>query len=441
MKLTSVPPPRANTQIFTPQALAEFMAELLVDRPEIRLLDPGSGPGTLTEAVISRANALGTSIDSITLVEQDPLLALDASSTMRDVVGHQVEVVCADFIEWALHEISQDHHFTHVILNPPYAKLRRDSPASRMLLNNGITVPNIYAAFLWLSLVLLSPGGILVAVIPRSFLSGNTFAPLRRYFAQHATLTAVHHFKSRRAVFSRDGILQEVVVVRFERGTRDKEVHVSSSVGLDDLDESSPFSVSQSRLRGATSSDVSILIPSSRVPSVPNDAPLVISEDLRVQTGSVVDFRTAEYIVQDAHDNTVPLIGSEAFRSRSSTEITCDDVQRHLVLTPQTRGHVRTGGTFVISRRISPRERQPRLDVRIVDASNFPLGVAFENHVNVISSAREGLTRSGGLKILDLLTQENIDQQLDERLSSTQVNAADLRQLRYIPSEDSEDTK
>lgn len=435
---TSAQARSTNTQIFTPPQLAEFMAELLVDGSELRLLDPGSGPGILAEAVVTRAHAAGVRVGGITLVEQDPFLAIDASSAVQELADVDVDVVCADFVEWALDEIAQERKFTHAVLNPPYAKLRRDAPLSRALREHGADVPNLYAAFLWLSMALLVDGGVLVAVVPRSFLNGSTFSRLRRYFAHNATLTAVHHFKSRRAVFARDGILQEVVVVRFERGSTDANVRVSSSIGLDDLASSQPFHVPSSRVRSIDPDDLAILIPSAPGPSLPDNAPLVIDAKLRVQTGSVVDFRNAAKIVSEPQKDSVPLIGSECFVGHETMEISPEDARRHLILTSGTISHVRSQGTYIVSRRISPRERHPRLDVRIVDTSRFHGGVAFENHVNVISSTGEGLTRSAGLDVLALLTRDEIDRQLEERLSSTQVNASDLRQLRYVSTDDPE---
>ncbi|MEJ7713502.1 MAG: hypothetical protein WKF84_27575 [Pyrinomonadaceae bacterium] len=68
-----------------------------------------------------------------------------------------------------------EKEFTHAILNPPYRKINSSSDTRLYLRAVGIETSNLYTAFLALTTRLLTSGGQLVAITPRSFCNGSYF--------------------------------------------------------------------------------------------------------------------------------------------------------------------------------------------------------------------------------------------------------------------------
>src|SRR5207237_3630035 len=120
--------------------------------------------------------------------------------------------------------------FNTAIVNPPYQKIRSDSPTRRALSTVGIETSNLYTAFLTLIVRLLEPSGELVAITPRSFCNGTYFRPFRAELLRLMNLDRLHVFDSRKAAFSADGVLQENVIFHgVKRLQRQDRVIVSFS--------------------------------------------------------------------------------------------------------------------------------------------------------------------------------------------------------------------
>ena len=93
-----------------------------------------------------------------------------------------VQVHHGNYIEGAvraldpgLFGIPQASEVTHAILNPPYRKIATRSRERMLLASIGIETTNLYAAFVWLALRQLAPGGELTAITPRSVCNGPYF--------------------------------------------------------------------------------------------------------------------------------------------------------------------------------------------------------------------------------------------------------------------------
>lgn len=419
-----------RTQVFTPPEVASLAARMLLEdaHTDIELLDAGAGPGWLTEAVFDVVAAADLNIESATLVELDAVLAEDARHALEP---RGAKVVCADFLSWARE--APERTFSHVIMNPPYARLPSHSPQQRALRHAGVITPNLYAAFMWLAFARLADGGRMVAIVPRSFCSGPTFKHLRNYLFSRGSLTAIHHFKGRRAVFGRDHVLQEVVIIAFDRQPAGPSVSMSSSVGSHDLEEIVVQKLPTDLVVSSSYLNHGIRIPSGDPKSLQRalEAPPLICDDMQVQTGSVVDFRQAEHIMLDGDDSAVPLIGSDALGRLASDDdhVKPSHVQRFLRPGASASKHVRQSGSYVVVRRIAPRDEALRLKAAIVDVeADFPNGVAFENHLNVIDL---GSAPERARAVLRALRSDAVAVQLEASVSSTQINAFDILSLRF----------
>ncbi|HZU92730.1 MAG TPA: Eco57I restriction-modification methylase domain-containing protein [Microbacterium sp.] len=411
--------------------MAQFMAERLLasdQRKQLDLLDAGAGAGALTDAVVDqRRSTLPRPV--ITLVEQDPVLAAHLDHLLTDrasEVDPSSQVVESDFITMGLEWRRMGRRFSHVIMNPPYAKIHSTSDTAAMLKAGNIVAPNLYAAFLWLGAELLRPGGKLVAIVPRMLLSGPSFRQTREHLLARCAVSDLHHFKDRKGVFGRDAVQQEVVILGLIRSSEGTRTRYSTSIDGEDFESSQAVSVPTPRFLSAGTDSV-ILVPRTTNEATctqPSGAALLPTE-ARVSIGNVVDFRNAAHLT-DSWEKAVPLIGSEVFATSKR--------QRGMRLTDETRRYVWRPGSYVVVRRISPPEYSPRLAAAVINATGpeFSQGVAFENHVLVIHENGGPLTQGAAVSLQRALMDAGSQQQISERVGGTQINAADIVALKRI---------
>jgi tRNA1(Val) A37 N6-methylase TrmN6 len=168
-------------QFMTPAPVARFMASLFppATLATCRLLDAGAGVGALSCAFLDRwatATDLNFQNAELQAYEIDETLRRHLESTLASYSGRlplTYKIAAGDFIwEAALKSLQGTARFTHAILNPPYKKINSASQHRHILRRVGIETVNLYSAFVALSLMLMQPGGQIVAIIPRSFCNG-----------------------------------------------------------------------------------------------------------------------------------------------------------------------------------------------------------------------------------------------------------------------------
>jgi len=418
----------------TPDALAEYMAELLVSSSgpvgPIRSLDPGAGAGALTRALVDRASSQGDVFQRITLVESDSTFT-SSLFELQDVAlktATTIDLHLEDFIDYAGTALTNGEAFTHIIMNPPYRKLRSLSEHDIALKHLGVNVTNYYAAFLWLAIDLLQPQGRLVTVIPRSFMNGAMFAGLRRHLLSNTSIEQITTFDSR-DVFARDSVLQEIVVLSLRKSIQNDAStrFVQADTTGPNIQERSIFSTTRGEYLLPLKEGHAITIPvSPNEPAPPLGSPL-IGHPFDVRTGSVVDFRHRQNIVDLPGVDTVPLIGSAQLALNSTAPL-----NRFLKVNDQTRRFVRPPGHYVIIKRISPPEQVPRIRARTIDTRSWSnTGIAFENHVNYICRGPAALSSREAAELLAALTHQDTENQFARLSGTTQVNVTDLRLLRH----------
>ena len=203
-------------QFFTPAATAQLIASLpsLPSTGTLRVLDPGAGSGVLTAALVSRVLAERPELSvEIVAVERDPAVLPHLQSTLAEceragegrVAAQAVE---ADFILDSTGldaSLCLEAQFDLVIENPPYGKLAVSSTHRTAMRAAGVDAPNLYAAFLALSVAALRTGGQIVAITPRSFFNGPYFGAFRSHLLDSIALDRVHVFDSRSTVFDSSG--------------------------------------------------------------------------------------------------------------------------------------------------------------------------------------------------------------------------------------------
>ncbi len=440
-------------QFFTPEHAAALIASLprLPEAGRLRVLDPGAGSGSLAAALAARVLRECPALElEIVAVEIDPEVGRYLQGTLTDLTetagaaGAKVatKIVLGDYIELSTSLMTKpdalDSPFDLVIMNPPYRKLGLNSAHRRALLHQGVECPNLYAAFLALGATVLDPGGQLVAITPRSFANGPYFGQFRRFLLDRLSLDRLHIFESRSTVFSDTGVLQENIVFSATRqGSNDKVV---LSVSRSHTDKSVERVVSYS----------DVVRPGDRqrfIRILADDGDTVIAEtmaalpatlpDLNVQvsTGKVVDFRARENLRKLPEPGSVPLIYPGNVRSgviEWPREIRKD--QAFAVRSEaEKKKFLLPAGFYVIVKRFSAKEERRRIVAAVWDPSRSTSAVAFENHLNIFHANGSGLDRDLAVGLCYWLNSSIVDNFFRTFSGHTQVNAADLRTLRFPP--------
>jgi len=209
-------------------------------------IDAGAGAGVLTAAMCERIAAMPKPRHVIAeLYETDsdvlPVLRRTVAECQEALLaaGHHLTaaIIEEDFVlrrpaATLYAPTPRTNYADLVIMNPPYAKLAKDSPQARAFAEIVHGQPNVYALFMAAAVELLRPGGELVAITPRSFCNGLYFREFRRWLLARMSLRHVHLFESRRATFKDSEVLQEsIITVATKQPEQAAEVLVSVSRG------------------------------------------------------------------------------------------------------------------------------------------------------------------------------------------------------------------
>jgi len=443
-------------QFMTPATIAAFMASLFQDtEQDVLLLDPGAGVGSLTAAFVSEigSRAIRPKCIETHAFELDPLMFEYLSSTLRechqssrdrgihftgqafkeDFVEHGVGLLC----EGASLFGDEPSGFTHCIMNPPYRKIRNDSTYRHLIRKVGIETSNLYSAFMAIAIKLLRPGGELVAIVPRSFCNGTYFARFRELLLTRMAIRHLHVFDTRNQAFKEDNVLQENIILHAVKGKRQGKVTITSTSGPAD--------------EGMTYRQVDFETvvkpgdPSRFIHLAVHDCDQMVVDRLNafectladlgldVCTGPVVDFRHRPDIQEQASNLAFPLIypghASDHFVSWPKPEGKKPNAIRE---SKSSRPYLMRNGWYVLTRRFSAKEERRRIIAILHDPGCVPQSkVGFENHLNVYHRKNQGLDPALAKGLAVYLNSTLVDLYFRQFSGHTQVNASDLRVLRY----------
>lgn len=434
-------------QYFTPRSAASLLASmprLPAESTEWRVLDPGAGSGMLSAALAARVLVDAPQLAlHVVAVERDEMMlpylyeTLDACKSASEG-SFTYEVLERDFIMTSsgLDADSRLTDFDLIIQNPPYAKLAASSSHRQALRAIGVDVPNLYAAFLALSAVALRNGGQLVAITPRSFFNGPYFGDFRSFLLGCMSLDRVHVFQSRSRVFSDTGVLQENVIFSGTRGARSKKVALSTSDSHQD--EPSIRTVRYSEVVNPRDPHQFIrLTPrkeDARVTELMFALPASMADlDVQVSTGRVVDFRARRALRTEAVKGSFPLIYPGNLRG-GVVEWPRRDLRKAQWFEPAEPRELSLllpEGWYCIVKRFSAKEERRRVVAAVWSPSQSPGPVAFENHVNVFHTGGKGLDEATARGLCIWLNSSLVDQFFRTFSGHTQVNATDLKTLRF----------
>lgn len=439
-------------QFLTPSPIARFMASMFSTRPrEVRVLEAGAGVGSLLAAFVAASCSRSKRPDSISAVayEIDDALAEALHGTLRTCkslckgvdVAFTGDVRRDDFVAAASRLVGDlfgrsDERYNCTILNPPYRKINSDSETRRHLRTVGIETSNLYTAFLALAVKLLEPGGEMVAITPRSFCNGPYFRPFRELFLDAMDIQRVHIFESRSRAFRDDDVLQENIIVHAIKRTKRSSVLISSSRGVEQPVKER--SVDYAELVHPEDSERFIHIVQDEqgqavAKQMRNCTATLRDIGLEVSTGRVVDFRAKSFLLKNATANSVPLIYPGHFVDNFVEWPRMNYKKSNaLAVAPDTLDLTLPKGSYVLVKRFTTKEERRRVVAALYDPARVDAErVGFENHLNVFHIDNKGLPKKIAKGLAVFLNSTVVDQFFRQFNGHTQVNATDLRNMKY----------
>lgn len=446
----ALPKKQRLEQYFSSALLARLMASMLdYSQEEIRMLDPGAGVGSLFAACAEEICGAERPPRSVSLLayEVDPALW----DSLDDSLGRVGEMYEGRGIRFsgrlAKRDFVSDYSrgtapggFTHVIMNPPYGKINASSKPYEELRRVGLQTTNTYAAFIAISQSMLRDGGQMVFISPRSFCNGTYFDRFRKSLLESMALRRIHLFGSRKSSFRDDNVLQENVIIHAEKRGRPGKVVVSSSSGPRD------------RIRGRLVDPSEVVFdndPRRFIHIVPDAVGARTSCRMRglectlddlglgVSTGRVVDFRIRDELRPDGADGAVPLVRPFNI-SGGTVAFPIEGRKRHnfIMESEKSRSLLVNNGSYVLVKRFTTVEERRRVVAAVWTRREYGTKlVGFENWINYYHRDGRGLDLPTAKGLWAFLNSTAVDSYFRQFNGSTQVNAADLRYLRY-PSKD-----
>ena len=445
-------------QFWTPWQTASLMADLAGAWGEgtVRVLDPGAGAGALTAAWVERVLSSLTRPKAVhlTFYEIDekvvPYLAatVGACVSRLEEVGVKVtwETRMTDFVEEVVSRLEgglfagPQEKYDLVLMNPPYKKLSSSAMVRRRLSGVGIEATNLYAAFVSLALRVLRDEGRLVAITPRSFCNGPYFRAYRFELLDSMTLTDVHLFDSRAEAFRDDSVLQENVVFAGVKGRRTSQP-VRISLYRNPTDSAPTVRVVPAEeIVHASDPERFIHLPVGAITegsaaAIHGQSARLADLGISVSTGRVVDFRLREEWSDGTGEGVAPLLYAAHFvDGRLTWPKEGFKKPNALRLTTRSKPWLVPNGSYVLVRRFSSKEERRRVVAYLLrpdDLNATMLGI--ENHLNYYHAEGAPLDLEVAAGLVCYLNSDAVDRYFRSFNGHTQVNATDLRSLRYPP--------
>jgi len=441
-KTTSSNQKKQLGQYFTDFRIADYMANLfsfkMSKNKTVEILDCGAGHGILSISLLNILVKKGYTAFDLTLYEIDSDVLQDLHQNLLSYkkehphITLNYRVIEKNFI---LDPIKKK--FDLIISNPPYFKLKKESPEAKAMIHLIHGQPNIYMLFMAKSADLLKEAGEMVFITPRSFTSGAYFKRFREYLFDTVSLEHIHIFNTRREHFKNENILQETIITKFSK-QNNPNITITSS-------EDSTFSYIEE-----LSTTKELIVEKYRnilcIPSSVADLEILdifyaasgTLQDLgyKISTGKVVTFRnrnllsTTSQSLFDTDKEFCPLLWMHNFKNNNLLFPLEHKKEQYIEFSDRSKALLIPTQNYLIIKRFSSKEQNRRINIGYLykkDLSSSYIGL--ENHLNYLYRNDRELTSQEMKKLGSFLTSVEVDQYFRILNGNTQVNAADILNL------------
>lgn len=442
------------SQYFTEGAVAQQMAKMLTIKTGAVIGDHGAGTGLLCSTVLAYALAEQSN-------EKIPftLNAYELDGRLHKAFGESMSEI--DFFAQSLlnasPNVTLNGDFTQVvdsikngtltgfldsaILNPPYQKLNQQTDFAKLMKEHLVATPNMYAAFIALSIAMLKPSGELVAIVPRSFTNGTYFKAFRKFLKEMGSIDWFVRYQGRSNLFRGDNVLQENVTFRFTRGVPQVD---RIRVSLCESPEHPPIYESLVPVKDIFPEDSDIIfVPSCeleldalhKMRAMENSAADI---GIGFSTGKLEDCRMRSLLDGVMNETKAPVVYSQHWE-RGETQLNWAPIVSTkpacLLINEDSKKKLVPRGNYVLIKRISANDDSSGRchPCVLADDNAIPGDLwAIDNHIQVISGiGGKSLTKQDANAIAEYLTSAHIDHVLRVVSGTTQLNKNDLLQIRY----------
>ena len=441
-------------QFFTSSETAKYMAgmfDLSALPTEVKILDPGTGSGILSAALIDRLNEENkvTSIH-LTCYETDPEIQplLQGNLTMMKEMSSiplEYELITDNYILTQKHDFKEDMlavpdppKYDLAISNPPYLRVNRNDASAMAMPAVVHGAPNLYFLFASMSLFNLKDDAEMVYIIPRSWTSGLYFLYFRKYLLTCGKLMHIHLFVSRDKVFKEEQVLQETMIIKVKKTNKAPDsVLITSSQSNNDFNDITNLMVPYSSV--VAGKDLYVFLPTSQqemdvIRKIHLYDKTLPEVGLRMRTGIVVDFRQWDELRKEPGEHIVPLFYSQHIRDGRVYHNPSGKDYDWIV--DKKPGLIQKNKNYVFCKRFTAKEEHRRLQCGIYLAKDFPeytqIGTQNKiNYVDLVDGSDMDLPTAYG--VYTLLNSTLFDMYYRVLNGSTQVNSTEMNSIPVPP--------
>ncbi|MDR1175745.1 MAG: Eco57I restriction-modification methylase domain-containing protein [Treponema sp.] len=432
------------SQYLTPIEIASFMAKITTKycmiKDTIDILDPGAGSGILSCSLISELKSknrkININVDAYE-IDNSILNELEASfQIIKKYTNISYNISNKNFISdvgsdilWGINK-----HYDMIIMNPPYKKIGTHSEYRNVLHDIGVETVNTYSAFMAIAIKLLSENSILTAIVPRSFCNGLYFLPFRKYINNNTAIQHIHIFESRKDNFKDENVLQEnIVIVLKKTKIKPKKITLSYSKGKD-LSSFCEQEVSANLIINAADNQRFISIPGYNQSA--ESVPLIYSNKeigFEISTGPIVDFRMKDKLAYDVNKGDIPLLYTVHIRNQKLTWPVISKKPNVIILNETEKvKYCFKKGFYILIKRFSSKEERHRIQATLISPNDISSEYfTVENHLNIIHCNKGGLDKDLAFALAAYLNSDYCDNIFRKFSGHTQINATDLRNMKY----------
>lgn len=446
---------KSKGQFFTSLMTAKYMAEMFnisQCNNQISVLDPGAGTGILAVAFVEYVSRnFSNKTIFLTCYETDttvlPILK-DNLAYIKNILGNKFDysilecdyILSQNFVPETSESITDSlKQYDFVISNPPYLKIGRNDPAARAMDKVVHGAPNLYFLFASMSLFNLKHNGEMVYIIPRSWSSGAYFKAFRRYLLTEGKIEQLHLFASRDKVFDAEQVLQETMIIKVKKTTKNPEfVKISSTNSCDDFDNVrtlyAPYNVVVS------GEDLYVYLPIDEkdiktIQTINTYHSTLKDSGLKMKTGIVVDFRQEEELRKSPGEHIFPLFYSQHIRNGRVNHQPSGKEFDWIIDSKSSL--IQKNKNYVFIKRFTSKEESRRLQCGVFSPSDFGeyeyIGTQNKiNFVDMIDDSEMDYPTTYG--VYALLNSTLFDSYYRILNGSTQVNSTEVNNMPFPPA-------